>query len=143
MEKLEFRARARATARATRHAPTAEYRSGEVGRRSGPMAPQEIDSIDEAQARSACKPMGELEYVIRSADSTGRVRALYVVVPDLSMKMHYERLGFAVDAGCRVLVDASSLRPVAVLRISACGGAMPAKCAATAGYNPYFDIPTA
>jgi hypothetical protein len=143
MEKLEMRARARATVRASRFAPPLDHDPSEPARRTG-VLPRPLDAIDEAQARAACKPMGELEYVVQSADANGRVRALYVIVPDLALKMHYERMGLAVEHGCRVLIEAASLRPIAVLRVSACGGgAVPAKCAAAAGYNPYFDMPVA
>ena len=141
MDNSELRARARSAVRMDRFA--------------APMDPQEpppaqgvlpppLDIIDETHARAACKPMGELEYVVQSADARGRLRAMYVIVPDLALKPHYERLGIAVEAGCRVLLDAASLRPIAVMRVSRCmqnrlvekGGAGP-------GFNPYFDLPAA
>jgi len=153
MEKLEMRARARATARASRMftpgrdqelegAPPPDGRT----RQAQPVAlPPALDIIDEAQARAACKPMGELEYVVQSVDARGRLRALYVIVPDLALKSHYERLGFAVEPGCRVLLDADALLPIAVMRVSSCDaeGAMPQKCSHAAGFNPYFDMPSA
>jgi hypothetical protein len=153
MEKLELRARARATARASRMftpgrdqelegAPQPEGRT----RQAQPAAlPPALDIIDEAQARAACKPMGDLEYVVQSVDARGRLRALYVIVPDLALKSHYARLGFAVEPGCRVLLDADALLPIAVMRVSGCEveGAMPQKVSHAAGFNPYFDMPSA
>ena len=46
------------------------------------------------------------------------MRTLYVIVPDLALKLHYQRLGFEIDHGCRVLLDAEALLPIAVLRLS-------------------------
>lgn len=144
-----MRARARATARASRayrndgeEALGADGRGRHVQR---PVLPPAIDIIDETQARAACKPMGELEYVIQAADHRGRLRALYVIVPDLTLKPHYERLGFCVEPGCRVLLDAAALRPIAVLRIAPRSGSHepPAKVDAAIGFNPYFDFPSA
>ena len=108
------------------------------------MSPPPIDSIDEAQARAACKPMGELEFIVQAADAAGRMRALYVIVPDLSLKAHYQRLGFEIESGCRVVLDADAMLPVAVLRLSARNGAgTPPRRPPSTGFNPYFDVPSA
>jgi hypothetical protein len=145
MEKPELRARARATARASRFTPGRDQdTANDAAARAAGVLPAPLDIIDETQARAACRPMGELEYVVQSADSRGRSRAMYVIVPDLSLKVHYQRHGLSIEAGCRVLLDAASLQPIAVLRVSGCGGAgMPPRCAAATGFNPYFDLPTA
>jgi hypothetical protein len=150
MEKLEMRARARATARANRlFTPgrddridsAAEPRGRSTAPRMGTLPPP-VDIIDEAQARAACKPMGELEFIVQSADARGRIRAMYVIVPDLALKEHYQRLGLAVEAGCRVLLDAAALLPIAVLRVSCRNGeGTPSKCDGAAGFNPYWDMP--
>ena len=152
MDKLELRARARAAARASGLfdlAADATYdgKQGEQRGRSSPrgraVSPPSIDAIDEAQARAACKPMGELETIVQAADAAGRVRTLYVIFPDLALKLHYQRLGFEIDQGCRVLLDAEALLPIAVLRLSARNGAgMPRPAAPSAGFNPYFDVQT-
>lgn len=152
MDKLELRARARAAARAsglfeidpeTPHETRNEARSRSSAARVRPAVPKPIDAFDEAQARTACKPMGELEYIVQAADASGRVRALYVIVPDLALTAHYQRLGFQIEAGCRVLLDAEALLPLAVLRISVRNGeGTPSRCAPAAGFNPYFDIPS-
>ena len=152
MDKLELRARARAAARASglfelgRETPyeATEPRGRSSAARSRPVSPPPIDSIDEAQARAACKPMGELEFIVQAADAAGRMRALYVIVPDLSLKLHYQRLGFEIEPGCRVVLDAAALLPVAVLRLSARNGAgMPPRRAPSTGFNPSVDVPTA
>ena len=41
-----------------------------------------------------------------------------------------------------MLLDAASLLPIAVLRVSDCTE-LPPKCGAGAGFNPYFDMPAA
>jgi hypothetical protein len=152
MDKVEQRARARATARASgifeigqqAHYPNqAEPRGRSSAARVRPATPPPIDAIDEAQARAACKPMGELEYIVQAADADGRKRTLYVIVPDLALKSHYQRLGFEIDAGCRVLLDAAALLPLAVLRVSARSGeGVPPASTPPAGFNPYFDVPS-
>jgi hypothetical protein len=152
MDKLELRARARATARASGLfdiAAEAPYDNRKAGKseprgrgavRTRPVAPPLIDVIDETHARAACKPMGELECIVQATDSQGRVRALYVIVPDLSMKAHYQRFGFEIEAGCKVLLDAAALTPLAVLRMSMRnGGGAPPAAAHAAGFNPYFE----
>jgi len=152
MDKLELRARARATARAsgifdiTADAPY-DIRKGDTrGRgnaRTRGVTPPPIDAIDETHARSACKPMGELECVVQATDANGRSRTLYVIVPDLAMKSHYQRLGFEIEAGCRVVLDAAALTPLAVLKMSMRTGAgAPPRTSASAGFNPYFDSHT-
>ncbi|HVE50512.1 MAG TPA: hypothetical protein VNG69_12970 [Casimicrobiaceae bacterium] len=147
MEKLEMRARARATARASRAFTPGrdqELRGDPRELMTGAAAPPEVGENEAAQARAACKPMGELEYVVQSVDGEGRLRALYVIVPDLALKSHYARLGFTIAAGCRVLLDAALMRPIAVLRVAAqAGGSMPEKTDHSTGFNPYFDMPAA
>jgi hypothetical protein len=152
MDKLELRARARAAARASglfEIGPDTpdEARNDQRGRNSAarvrPAAPPPIDTIDEVQARAACKPMGELEFIVQAADASGRSRALYVIVPDLTLKTHYQRLGFEIEAGCRVLLDAEALLPLAVLRLSARNGeGTPPRCPPPSGFNPYWDVPS-
>jgi hypothetical protein len=150
MEKLELRARARAAARAAGlfdislragNEDRGEGRGRTADRRQR-SAPAFIP-IDEAQARAACAPMGNLEYVVQAVDAKGRVRALYVIVPDFAMKAHYERLGFTLEPGCRVLLDAAALLPIAVLQLSPASISAPAPSPVAVGFNPYFDLPAA
>lgn len=147
MEKLEMRARARAAARAAGLFELAERSRSEgrgermraPARRPRPVAAPPL-RVDEAQARAACAPMGELETIVNSTDARGRARALYVIVPDMAMKAHYERLGFTLEPGCRVLLDAAALLPIALLRIAPQSPAVLPPCEAAGGFNPYFDL---
>jgi hypothetical protein len=153
MDKLELRARARATARAsglldmTEKTPYDIRKTDTRGRsiaRTRTVTPPPIDTIDESHARAACKPMGELECVVQATDASGHARTLYVIFPDLTLKAHYQRLGFEIEAGCRVVLDAAALTPLAVLRMSVRSGAgAPARTLPAAGFNPYFDSRTA
>lgn len=152
MDKLELRARARATARATglfdieADAPQAARKVEPRGRgnaRSRSLSAPPVDTADEAHARAACKPMGELDCVVQAADASGRVSTLYVIVPDLAMKAHFQRLGFEIFAGCRVVLDAVALVPLAVLKVSMRNGrGAPPRMPASTGFNPYFDSHT-
>lgn len=150
MDKLELRARALARASGLFDIATDaasepnEPRGRNSAARARPASPPPIDAIDEAQARASCKPMGELECIVQAADAAGGVRALYVIVPDLALKAHYQRLGFEIEPGCRVLLDAAALLPLAVLRLSVRNGtATPPRRPGPAGFNPYFDVPPA
>ena len=152
MDKLELRARARATARASGLSEITEGTPYEIRNpdarsrghaRTRTMSAPPIDAIDESHARAACKPMGELECVVQATDASGRARTLYVIVPDLTLKAHYQRLGFEVEAGCRVVLDAAALVPLAVLRMSMrSGSGAPARTSPSMGFNPYFDSRT-
>jgi hypothetical protein len=151
MEKIEMRARARAAARAAGmfdveqrlRAETRETRTrSSPDRRRRAPAPA-LTAVNEAQARAACAPMGELETIVQAADATGRRRAMYVVVPDPAMKPHYERLGLSLEPGCRVLLDAAALLPVAVLRLSRLEPDAGSACPSGTGFNPYYDLPAA
>jgi hypothetical protein len=149
MDKLELRARARATARAsglfdiTADPPYDIRKADTRGRsnaRSRTVSPPPMDAIDETHARAACRPMGELECVVQATDASGRARTLYVIVPDLAMKSHYQRLGFEIEPGCRVVLDAAALTPLAILKVSMRNGAgAPPRTSPSAGFNPYFD----
>lgn len=151
MEKLELRARARAAARAAGLFEIAERVRAEgrversrpaSARRPRPAPPPPALRVDETQARAACAPMGELETVVQAQDAKGGVRLMYVVVPDMAMRLHYERLGFSIEDGCRVLLDAAAMVPIAVLRMTPrCGETPPSP--ASGGFNPYFDLPVA
>jgi hypothetical protein len=149
MEKLEMRARARAAARAAglfdlALRPRGEARPEVRGRTSPDRRPRPASTavpIDEAQARAACAPMGALETIVQAADANGRIRTLYVIVPDFAMKLHYERLGFALEPGCRALLDAASLLPIAMLRLSHSAPVPDEPRPSAGGFNPYFDLP--
>ena len=48
-----------------------------------------------------------------------------------------------MEPGCRVLLDAAALLPIAVLKLSP-SFSEPVACGVSAGgFNPYFDLPVA
>lgn len=152
MDKLELRARARAAARAsglfeldgeTPEKPRTAPRSRTHAARGRAAAALPVDTIDETQARTACKPMGELETIVHAIDESGGVRLLYVIVPNPALATEYERLGFVIEAGCRVLLDAAALKPLAMLRVTAVPAEAPPRRHPSTGFNPYFDLPSA
>lgn len=83
-----------------------------------------------------CEALGRLEYVVesRSADA---LETWLVVRPHDSLAPRCEALGMPLSPGCRVVVEAQSLRPVGVLEPELPPTPM------AAGYNPYFDVPAA
>ena len=87
-------------------------------------------------AATSCAPMGHLEYVVESR-GRGEIETWFVVRPHQALARTYESLGVSLSPGCRVVVEAGSLRPVGVL---------PKSCPVSplsAGFNPYFDLPAA
>lgn len=86
------------------------------------------------QERLACSPMGSLEYVVESQHD-GRVETWFVLRPHPHLASNYEDKGVPLPHGCRVVVEAHSLRPVGVL-----GGATPPPTPSAMGHNPYFDL---
>ncbi|MEO8674562.1 MAG: hypothetical protein ABI569_03235 [Casimicrobiaceae bacterium] len=87
------------------------------------------------QDRSACSPMGQLEYVVESRCG-GRMDRWFVVRPHHEAAPSYRAIGMALTPGCRVIVEARSLRPIGVLE-----GELPEPVPSPLGYNPYFDLP--
>jgi hypothetical protein len=85
--------------------------------------------------RLVCSPMGYLEYVVESQQD-GRVEKWFVLRPNQDMALNYLEKGVSLPRGCRVVVDAQSLRPVGVLP-----GEIQPPTPSTAGYNPYFELP--
>ena len=83
-----------------------------------------------------CTTMGKLEYVVESRHD-GETERWYVVRPGREMAPRYQAMGFALTPGCRVVVEAQSLRPVGVLEAE-----LP-EVPPPFGYNPYFDLPPA
>lgn len=86
--------------------------------------------------RDRCSPVGCLEYVVESRQD-GRLETWLVVRPNTSSGPRCEELGMALSPGCRLVVDAQSLKPIGVL-----DSALPPTPMAS-GYNPYFDLPAA
>jgi len=95
--------------------------------------------LDKARARQACAPMGALVSIVVTVDAHKRRRTWYILDPDPAVSAQYAALGLELVPGCKVLVDADVMRPIAILDFD------PAVSAGTDptphGFNPYFDLP--
>ena len=91
---------------------------------------------DEAATGCTTPAMGRLEYVIESRHH-GQKERWYVMRADSTSVPRYAELGFAVEPGSRIVVEADSMLPVGVLE-----DRLP-RATSPAGYNPYFDLPAA
>ena len=87
-------------------------------------------------AEVTCAPMGRLEYVVESRHRGG-VETWFVLRPHPDRAAQFESLGIALSPGCRVVVEARTMRAVGVLPDDLPPASLPA------GYNPYFDLPPA
>ena len=96
--------------------------------------------VDRERAQRACAPMGTLHSVVVTEDAHKERRVWYVIDPDLSMASHYAAQGFDIVAGCKVLIDAEALRPVAVLEIDPDTRGQDADKSPPCGFNPYWDL---
>jgi hypothetical protein len=85
--------------------------------------------------RIACGPMGDLEFVVESL-RRGRTEKWFVLRPHGELATKYRAEGVAMPRGCRLVVEAQTLRPVGVLAAD-----VPPPARPSAGYNPYFDVP--
>jgi hypothetical protein len=88
------------------------------------------------EAHTLCEPMGRLEYVVESRHD-GLMETWYVVRPHPGQSLCHRASGLRITPGCRLVVEAQSLRPVGVLESESPEAPLPA------GYNPYFDLPPA
>ena len=86
------------------------------------------------QERLACQPMGKLEYVVECAQN-GHVEKWFVVTPHPQLEPDYRKRGMSMSRGCRIVVEAHSLRPVGVLDRE-----VPPPTPSALGHNPYFDL---
>jgi len=132
MDKNELRAASRAFVLATQSIfPSANYSA--KGRTRVPPP------LDKARARQACSPMGSLLSIVVTLDAHKRRRTWYVIDPDPAVGAQYAALGLDLVPGCKVLVDAEVMRPIAILdfdpAVTAADGPSPH------GFNPYFDLP--
>jgi hypothetical protein len=85
--------------------------------------------------RLACWPMGDLEFVVETL-RRGRVEKWFVLRPHRELATEYRAKGVALPRGCRLVVEAQTLKPVGVLASD-----IPPPARPPAGYNPYFDVP--
>ena len=95
--------------------------------------------LDKERERLACAPMGTLHSIVASVDKRRRRRFWYVIEPDAAIEHEYRALGLPLFPGCKILVDAEFMKPVAVLDLdpSTLGPGVNSPL----GFNPYFDLP--
>ena len=124
-----------APARTSReHAKTRIEEHG--ARRRGRVPPP----LDKARARQACAPMGALHSIVVTVDVRKRRRTWYIVDPDPAVAAQYSAVGLDLTPGCKVLVDAEAMRPVALVDFDPAVSALDAS-PMPHGFNPYFDLP--
>ena len=98
--------------------------------------------VDRTRAQRACAPMGTLASIVVSRDARTRERHVwYIVEPDPQMAAHYLAHGITLEPGCKVLVDAEVLRPVALLEVDPTDASAEADTSTPCGFNPYWDLP--
>jgi hypothetical protein len=111
-----------------------------MGQHRSTSARDRTPSLDRGRARQACAPMGVLHSIVVTVDARKRRRTWYVIDPDFALAVQYAAAGFDLTPGCKVLIDAEAMRPVALLDADPIvapleTGPMPH------GFNPYFDLP--
>ena len=134
MDKIELRAAARAVMRSA--PPDILPPDRRLPRTTRESAPP----LDKARARQACAPMGTLSSIVVTVDVRKRRRTWYVVDPDPALSAQYAAAGLELTPGCKVLVDAEALRPVALLDLDPAVSAQDV-APMPHGFNPYFDLP--
>lgn len=137
MDKIESRAGSRAFTRSLQAFATLGEPDQHPPRTSRGRTPP---PLDKARARQACAAMGTLHSIVVTVNAHKRRRTWYVVDPDRALAHQYAAAGLELTPGCKVLVDAELMRPVALLDFEPDVGAqindpMPH------GFNPYFDLP--
>ena len=83
--------------------------------------------------------MGAQHSIVVTVDAHKRRRTWYVIDPDPAVSAQYAALGLDLTPGCKVLVDAEVMRPIAVLDFDPAGAADNGP--SPHGFNPYFDLP--
>lgn len=146
MDKMELRAAARAVIRASQpvlpplespppRTSREQATTGMFARRGRTPPP-----LDKARARQACAPMGTLHSIVVTVDMRRRRRTWYIIDPDPAVSAQYAAAGLDLTPGCKVLVDAEVMRPVALVDFDPAVSAE--DCAPMPhGFNPYFDLP--
>jgi len=149
MDKMELRAAARAVIRAAQPVPvrresppartTREQTKASIELRRAPRG-RLPPPLDKARARQACAPMGTLHSIVVTVDARKRRRTWYVIDPDPAVGAQYSAAGLDLTPGCKVLVDAEVMRPVALVDFDPAVSAE--DCSPMPhGFNPYFDLP--
>ena len=134
MDKFQLRATARNFLRESHAAFPPVFETAFRSRRHRVPPP-----LDKERARQACAPMGVLQSVVVTVDARKRRRIWYIVDPDPAVEPQYRKLGLDLTPGCKVLVDAEMMRPIAVLDFDPAGAGDSTPSAH--GFNPYFDLP--
>jgi hypothetical protein len=150
MDKMQMRAAARAFIRASQGAVSSlDERPARTSREQ--QARMRLDDahvarartpppLDKARARQACLPMGTLLSIAITVDARKRRRTWYIVDPDPAVSAQYAAAGLDLTPGCKVLVDAEAMRPVALVDFDPAVSAE--DCAPMPhGFNPYYDLP--
>jgi hypothetical protein len=150
MDKVQLRAAARASLRAAKGAlPPLDEAPARTSRERGqPMRGDDVPAfrertpppLDKARARQACAPMGTLHSIVVTVNAHKRRRTWYIIDPDRAMAAQYAAAGLDLTPGCKVLVDAEAMRPVALVDFDplvTAHGTEPLPH----GFNPYFDLP--
>ena len=151
MDKMELRAAARAYLRSGQAMPpidespprTSRERSRRQREDEPPTRAPRMrvpPPLDKARARQACAPMGTLHSIVVTVDVRKRRRTWYVIDPDPAVSAQYSAAGLELTPGCKVLVDAEVMRPVALLDFDPAVSARDCE-PMSQGFNPYFDLP--
>ena len=137
MDKMESRSDARAFLRSAQACAALDQLEQHVPRTSRERVPP---PLDKARARQACAPMGTLHSIVVTVNAHKRRRTWYIVDPDMAVAPQYAAAGLDLTPGCKVLVDAELMRPVALLDFDPAVSAQDSD-PMPHGFNPYFDLP--
>jgi hypothetical protein len=137
MDKIRTHADARAFAHSARAFAALDQLDQPFSRTSRERTPP---PLDKARARQACAPMGTLHSIVVTINAHKRRRTWYVVDPDAALAPQYAAAGLDLTPGCKVLVDAEVMRPVALLDFDPAVTALDSD-RSPHGFNPYFDLP--
>ncbi|HKP66406.1 MAG TPA: hypothetical protein VJX31_07250 [Casimicrobiaceae bacterium] len=137
MDKIESRVDSRAFMRSAQAFAALDEMDQHLPRTSRGRTPP---PVDKARARQACAAMGALHSIVVTVNVHKRRRTWYVVDPDRALARQYAAAGLELTPGCKVLVDAELMRPVAVLDFEPDVSAQ-VNDPLPHGFNPYFDLP--
>jgi hypothetical protein len=144
MDKVELRAAARAVMRASHALDPIDQTLPRTSReQASPLRrarERTVPPLDKARARQACAPMGTLHSIVVTVNAHKRRRTWYIIDPDRAMSAQYAAAGFDLTPGCKVLVDAEAMRPVALVDFDPVVSAQD-DSPMPHGFNPYFDLP--
>jgi hypothetical protein len=144
MDKVELRAAARAVMRASHALDPIDQTLPRTSReQASPLRrarERTVPPLDKARARQACAPMGTLHSIVVTVNAHKRRRTWYIIDPDRAMSAQYAAAGFDLTPGCKVLVDAEAMRPVALVDFDPAVSAQD-DSPMPHGFNPYFDLP--